>query len=536
MKNLGWAILDGIRTRVLVDNGARVNSVMPAYVSQHNLGVCPISELDHSLNPYGDHIPLVGLGSGQAELLGFTLMRVQIEGMPHYNEHQVLFVLDDPSAFSARIPVILGTPTINQVVQTMKETEMHNTPTEWQMARVTYEWVQGFQFCRASLGKRLKFLTNTAEDPLDLDEKVLLTDKCTIPGFQSAVTHGHTQRTMMMGNQLNVMTQAPYPEDKADLPNALYVMRTYTELKDGSQNVSLVLQNLTVWPIYLARGQLIGQVVTTNAIPEAQCLPELLKQLDNEGEDKPEPAKLSTQQRQKLLLATLKKDGRLDHLKEWPPKLAKKAVALLLEFHHVFSLELNEIGCTDTTKHVIELMKNEPFKERFCRIASPLVDEVRQHIQEMLDGGAIRSSQSPRCNAVVLVRKKDGLLRFCIDFHCLNARTKKDAYPLPRMQETLKSMVGARHFSCMDLKSGFWQVKMDEESRQYTAFTVGSMGIYEFLCMPYGLYNVPATFQRLMQNCLGELNLTYALIYLDDMTIYSKTEDEHLVRLRAILE
>ena len=225
----------------------------------------------------------------------------------------------------------------------MKEIEMHNTPVEWQMARVTFEWVQGFQFRQASLGKRLKFLTNTAEDPLDLDEKVLLTDKCTVPGFQSVVAHGRTQRRMMMGNWLNIMTQAPYPEDKADLPNGLYIMRTYMELKDGSRNVSLVLQNLTAQPIYLARGWLIGRVVTANTVPEAQCSPKLLKQLDDEGEDKPEPAKLSTQQRQELLLPALKKDGGLDCLKEWPPELAKKAVALLLEFHHVFSLEPNGI-------------------------------------------------------------------------------------------------------------------------------------------------------------------------------------------------
>ena len=115
-------------------------------------------------------------------------------------------------------------------------------------------------------------------------------------------------------------------------------------------------------------------------------------------------------------------------------------------------------------------------------------------------------------------------------------RTKKDAYPLPHMQETMESMVGTRHFSCMDLKSGFWQVKMAEESRQYTAFTVGSMGVYEFLHMPYRLCSAPATFQHLMQNCLGELNLTYTLIYLDDMIVYSKTEEEHLVCLRAVLE
>ena len=142
----GWAILDGVRTQVLVDNGARVNSVMPAYVCQHKLGVRPISELDHSLNPFRDRIPLVGLGSGQVEPVGFTLIRVQIEGMPHYNEQQVIFVLDDPSGFSARIPVILGTPTINRIIQTMKESEMHSTQTASQTARVTYKWVQGSQF------------------------------------------------------------------------------------------------------------------------------------------------------------------------------------------------------------------------------------------------------------------------------------------------------------------------------------------------------------------------------------------------------
>ena len=154
----------------------------------------------------------------------------------------------------------------------------------------------------------------------------------------------------------------------------------------------------------------------------------------------------------------------------------------------------------------------------------------------MLDGGAIRPSKSPWCNTIVLVRKKDGTLRFCIDFWRLNARTKKDLFPLPRMQETMESMVGARFFSSMDLKSGFWQVRMSEKFRQYTAFTVGSLGVYEFLRMPYGLCNAPATFQRLKQNCLGELNLTYALVYLDNVIVYSKMEEDHLQRLQAMFE
>ena len=216
----------------------------------------------------------------------------------------------------------------------------------------------------------------------------------------------------MMGHRLNVMTQAPYPDDKADLPNGLYVMRMYTELKDGSRSVSVMLRNLTTWPIHLARGWVMGRMVATNAVPEAQCSPDLLKKLDDKDPDKPEPVKLLTQQRQDLLLAALQKDGGLDRLKEWLPELARKAMALLLEFHHVFSLEPNEIRCTDAMEHVIEFTKDEPFKERFQHIAPPLVDEVCQHIQEMLDSSAIQPSQSPWCNALVLVRKKDGSLRF----------------------------------------------------------------------------------------------------------------------------
>ena len=129
--------------------------------------------------------------------------------------------------------------------------------------------------------------------------------------------------------------------------------------------------------------------MATNAVPDTQCSPNLLKKLDDEDPDRPEPVKLLTQQRQDLLLTALQKDGRLDHLKEWLPDLAWKAVALLFEFHHVFSLEPNEIGCTDAMEHVIELMKDEPFKERFWCITPPLVDGVHQHIQEMLDGHAI---------------------------------------------------------------------------------------------------------------------------------------------------
>ena len=150
-----------------------------------------------------------------------------------------------------------------------------------------------------------------------------------------------------------------------------------------------------------------------------------------------------------------------------------------------------------------------------------MVEEIRNHLKEMLESGTIRPSQSAWCNTMVLVQKKDSGLHFCIDFHHLNAHMKKDSYPLPRIQEVLESLVDAAHFSSFDLKSGFWQIKMDEASKQYTTFTVGNLGFFECDWMPFGLCNTPATFQQLMQNCMGELNLIYCLIYLDDLTAFS---------------
>ena len=154
----------------------------------------------------------------------------------------------------------------------------------------------------------------------------------------------------------------------------------------------------------------------------------------------------------------------------------------------------------------------------------------------MLDAGVVRPSNSPWCNAVVLVRKKDRSLRLCIDFRRLNSLTIKDSHPLPRICETLESLAGAAHYSTFDLNSGFWQVPMDKESKQYTTFTLGSMGLYERESMPFGLCKAPPTFQRLVQNSLGELNLTYCLIYLDDVIVFSEMPEEHLQRMRVVFD
>ena len=228
------------------------------------------------------------------------------------------------------------------------------------------------------------------------------------------------------------MVQPPYPEDKAKLPVGLYVQRVYTEMKDRSQNMSTVLQNGTGKPMHLTATWIVGRIVAANQVSDTMASPELEAKLAQDGELEPP---LTTEQCQELLMKVLEENGSLGKLKGWKEETALKAKWLLMEFHHIFCLEKNEMGCTNATKHVIELLpeQGEPFKERFRRVAPHEVEEVWQHIQEMLDGGAIWPSQSPWCNAIILVQKKDWTLRFCIDFRHLNARTKKDSYPFSQV-------------------------------------------------------------------------------------------------------
>ena len=186
-------------------------------------------------------------------------------------------------------------------------------------------------------------------------------------------------------------------------------------------------------------------------------------------------------------------------------------------------------------KHTIKVIDPKPFKERYRRIPPHQYEEVRKYLKEMEAVGAIRRSNSPWASPVVLVKKKDGSLRFCIDLWKLNARTIKDAYSLPRIEESLDCLNGASIFTSLDLKSGYWQVELDDKSIPLTAFTVGPLGFYECIRMPFGLTNAPATLQCLMESCLGEMHLNWCIIYLDNVIIFSKTPEEHIKRLQAVL-
>ena len=206
---------------------------------------------------------------------------------------------------------------------------------------------------------------------------------------------------------------------------------------------------------------------------------------------------------------------------------------LIHEFSDVFALDDSELGCTDIVYHVIETGDHPPIKQQAYRTPAVHREKIAIMIADMEKQGIICPSSSPWASPVVLVPKKDGQLRFCIDYRRLNAVTKKDVYPLPRIDDILDHLGKAKYFTSLNLASGYWQVKLDENSRQKSAFTT-HCGLYEFVRMPFGLCNAPATFQRLMQVVLAGLEWSSCFVYLDDILIVSQSFDEHLKHLREV--
>ncbi len=199
----------------------------------------------------------------------------------------------------------------------------------------------------------------------------------------------------------------------------------------------------------------------------------------------------------------------------------------------VFSKHSMDYGHTTTVQHEIPLIDPKPFRLPYRKIPPSQYQEVRKAISHMEDAGVIRPSKSPYASPIVVVLKKDGSLRICVDYRKLNSCSTRDAFPLPRIEEALEALGQARFFSTLDLISGYWQVEVAEHDKHKTAFST-PMGLYEANRMPFGLQNAPSTFQRLMTCCFGDLNFESLLIYLDDIIIFSRTFEEHLERLEVV--
>jgi transposase InsO family protein len=217
------------------------------------------------------------------------------------------------------------------------------------------------------------------------------------------------------------------------------------------------------------------------------------------------------------------------------PNQQTKVRQMLHRNLRIFSTSDEPYGRTDLVQHEIETDSQTPIKQAVRRVPIHLRDESRQEVSKMLKAGIVQPSNSPWASPVVLVRKKDGTIRFCIDYRKLNDVTKKDSYPLPRIDESLDSLGKARYFTTLDLASGYWQIGLTDEAKEKSAFCT-PQGLFEFIVMPFGLTNAPATFQRLMERVLTGLQWQTCLVYIDDIIIFSNSVEHHITQLQRVFD
>ena len=298
----------------------------------------------------------------------------------------------------------------------------------------------------------------------------------------------------------------------------------------------MVINNSSGCSCVIAGGMCIGEAVEVEPIFPGEANPEKLEKLET---DVSYPSV-------RRILPTLGAEERKRVLRELVPKPVSLDGEQLqnfnkfLESHHeAFSLEPQERGETHLVEMEISTGNAEPVKQGMRRMPFAIRCEVARQLEDMQKSGVIQPSKSPWSSPVVMVRKRDGTHRFCVDYRKLNTVTKADTFPLPRIDDLLDQLGQAKYFSLVDLASGYWQIRMSEESKEKTAF-VTPQGLFEFHVMPFGLTNAPSVFQRLMNGVLMGLNPTvgpeFVTVYIDDVLIFSKSLEEHITHLELVLQ
>ena len=308
--------------------------------------------------------------------------------------------------------------------------------------------------------------------------------------------------------------------------------------------VTLAVQNHSLETVCLERGYILGSLYPATVIEESGSRPEGTSaeqgvvrafrsvqyqagdETAQEIQGQPEPTKMPD--REEALLNTLDLGPATLEDKE-----REKLKELVLEYAQLFALNPSELGFTDVVQHTIDTGDSRTLCQLPRHIPFALRGNVEEMVEDMLERGVIQHSKSSWASPIVLVAKKDGTTRFCMDYRQLNVVTKMDVFPLPQVDDSLDLLTNSTFFTTLDLATGYWQVKVSPKSREKTAFVTHS-GLYEFVAMLFGLCNAPATFQRLMESVLAGVARDTCLVYIDDILVLGQNFEEHLHNLRKV--
>ena len=481
----------------LLDTGSTVSTMCYGKYSELFSDVPIISLEEFTLD-------IEGAGGHKLPYTGYIEVEVAIPGVTDPVNCLVLITPD--TNYGQNIPVIIGTNVLDVLMDATEHRHGQRYQQTVKMPDALY-----FAFRCMKIQKRQ---LDRSDGQLGII-KCAMTRKVIIPSNRTMVVNGLVDKNVTNLNSFGVIQ----PLSQSALPNGVGVTPTLVSMNDKSNVISVQVCNLSAGPVVISPNCKLGQI-------QACELETKVPEFEGQAPDV-HSADLSHLEQLRLPESSLNPD-QMSQVQE-----------LLIQYADVFSKNDMDVGFTGLVKHRILLNDAHPFKQRHRRIPPSMYSEVRNHIKQLLDTNVIRKSHSPWASNIVLVRKKDSSLRLCVDYRQLNLLTIKDAYALPRIEELLDNLGGNKFYSVMDMKSGYHQVGIEEDQKEYTAFTAGPLGLYEYNCLPFGLSNAPATYQRLMEECLECINgeeEQFCQIYLDDVILASKSFTEHLNHLQRVLE
>ncbi len=496
----------GIRTICLLDTGSEVTTITESHFKNH-FGEVVLSSANwvHLTAANGLDIPIIGCLEADVECMGKTLLG------------KCVFVIKESESNVTELKGLPGIVGMN-VLSDLKDLFI-TTEDMKKMDRYSHGFKEAkIQRVLANIEMQTEALS--CSDKIGF-VKVAGKQAITIPPFSERVLEGRCRIPPKVSCQVLVEASS-----NVSLPKSVLIANVLAKTANGKVPVRVL--NFSEKPVKLPpRCRIAALSKPQEVVPK-----ELVEFEEKEGVLHVR----AVQQRQvKVELSTTEQLPVPVHinLENLTETQRRKLQDLLVKHSDVFSRNDSDFGYTTAVTHSVPTGDAPPIKQRHRRIPPQVFQEVKKHVQDLVSQGTLRESCSPWASPAVIVIKKDGSIRFCCDYRKLNKVTCKDAYPLPRVEESLDALGNAQLFSTLDLTSGYFQVAMSEEDRAKTAVTT-PFGLFESTRMPFGLCNAPATFQCLMGVVLGDLTFDILLIYLDDIIVFSKDFESHCQRLEIV--
>ena len=549
-------LIDGVQCDCVLDTGAEASLISWSFYHEQ------LESRSQQLEPVGQFIRLVGANNLEIPVLGY--LETSLEALGQKMQASFLVAKDTTSMMRSRrgkAPIILGCNVLRKLSPMISRVSSASLGPDWDLA---LHWLRSAELVRS--GERI-------HDTVDSQTyKVWTRERSTIPpntvqriscaidepvaGIEGRdfllhalplqLSFSGSLREIKSGDVFDPSVLCQVLEGTGQFNGAyldVFVANASAEplIFPSHTDLAIVSEVVPVEHVFVEHGKDGFDVQVHQVVFDGVDVLEVGAKIDSPKPEVDIPNVSNERQLDCVRERFVFPDGtefllprgiKLDNLN---PEEAVLAANLIQKHEGAFSKDSFDLGFCDLIPHRINLTDDKPVNLPYRRVTPNHVSEVKQLLQDLLDRQIIRKSASPYASPIVLVRKKNGQLRLCIDYRLLNAKTVKDAFPLPRIEETLECLSGSRLFSSLDMAHGYFQVALHEDSIPKTAFRV-PWGLYEFLRLPQGLSNSPSTFQRIVELIFGDLNLTDLVLYLDDLLVFSGTFQQHLERLEKVFE